>query len=82
MKPAPAPVVRLLPRLALRRSLVALLAGTLLAVLALLLGRLADLWQMSVLGLGVRLQALAFVAAIFVILVVVLGSNADASLQR
>ena len=73
---------RLLPRLALRRSFAALLAGTLLSVLALLLGGLADLWQMSVLGFGVRLQALAFIAAIFVILVVVFGSNADASLQR
>ena len=50
MKPVPAPVVRLLPRLALRRSLVALLAGTLLAVLALLLGGLLYLlyrWQLT-----------------------------------
>lgn len=77
-----ASAIRLSPRLALRRSFTALLAGTLLAVLALLLGGLADLWQMSVLGFGVRLQALAFIAAIFVILVVVFGSNADASLQR
>lgn len=82
MKPASAPTGRFFPRLALRRSFAALLAGTLLAVLALLLGGLADLWQMSVLGFGVRLQALAFIAAIFVILVVVFGSNADASLQR
>jgi len=66
----------------MRRSFAALLAGTLLAVLGLLLGGLADLWQMSVLGFGVRLQALAFAAAIFVILVVVFGSDADASLQR
>lgn len=82
MMPTRHPTFRLLPRLAMRRSFAALLAGTLLAVLGLLLGGLADLWQMSVLGFGVRLQAWAFVAAIFVILVVVFGSDADASLQR